>query len=291
MTDRLTVSAAIRELKEKCAFIRENLLYKKVVTEEDVAAYWPGGEENHGTDLQGWIFCYANYVRFCDRLDSGYAGNTSAADEADRAILEALSDQPVTVELPPLNGDAEPRRVSVYPKSFVALDWLDKRDRHIAWLVEQRKKLLALPSAVSADALEAVGVETSYQYGLIISAVVHPGPELPFDPENLPRETPAWISKLSPVAILRIYEAFVQGNIVRLHSLYVLLKEKDETNHERPSWRTFFATRSEDSSIPTAVLMRNRSLQGQIATAIVAAEARERAVEEAKQQEQQKEHV
>ncbi|MBA3340613.1 MAG: hypothetical protein H0W30_01255 [Gemmatimonadaceae bacterium] len=270
------------KVKAECHSLRGYLEGKALATEQELADEWPDGVQNSGKSPWNWVRCYAMYIQFLGRMDDKGSRHGAQSDAAERAILEALSDRPVPIELEAL-GDAEPLTVSAYPKSFISLDFLDKRDRHIAWLTEQRVKLLALPSTESADALEAVARETSYQYGLVTWAVTHPAPGLPFDPENLPREVPGWIAGITSVDVIRIHDGFIRANLLRLHSLYALLKvETAAASYERPAWTSFFATQSEDSKVPTDLLMRDRSLASQVATAMIAADARKRALEESR---------
>src|SRR5262245_39685172 len=108
----------VRGLKERCTHIKASLLKRSIATSEEIAAYWPGGETNN-TDpspLGRWIFCYANLVRFMGRTDRG--GNA----EANRALADALAAKAIPVQL--RSGHS----VSVYPKSYHALRWLDALD-------------------------------------------------------------------------------------------------------------------------------------------------------------------
>ncbi len=273
-------------LKERCALIDETVRYKKLATDDELAAYKPGGEENQAKDLGAWVFYFANLVRFLGREEMKEVRRDIAGDGAQRTVLDALRDAPVYLELQPI-GEAEPRKLAAYPKSFESLLEIDLHDQAINWLNEQSQKLRGLPIPVSAEALAAVDREILHQYQLIVFSATHPGAGLPFPADDPPKVLPEWIRELNPVDVFRIHRAFITCNVIRLQSLYMLLELKiGETQPDRLSWATFFSTRAEESGIEPQTLMRDRSLGSQIATALIAAEARERALAESKNKEQ-----
>jgi hypothetical protein len=272
------------ELKERTAFLEESVRLEKLATDEEIAAYKPGGEENPAKDLGGWVFWFAQLVRFCGRKELKEAQASIASKGAERTVLDALRDAPEYVELQPV-ADGPPRRMAAHPKGFEALDFLDRHDQVIAWLNQQRAKLLLLPAPISAEPLAAVSRETLFQYGLIAFAVTHAGAGLPFPAGDPPAELPESIRELSPIDLIQLHGAFIRANVIRLHALYALLEmQLGETSNERLSWATFFSTRAEETGEPAQMLMRDRSLASQIAAALIAAEARKRALEEAKKE-------
>ena len=51
--------------------MRDSLRSRRVASADELAAYWPMGAENRQHpegSVRAWIFCNANYTRFCDRL-------------------------------------------------------------------------------------------------------------------------------------------------------------------------------------------------------------------------------
>lgn len=273
----------LRGLKEKCAFLEEDVRLRKLATDDELDAYRPGGAENLNTDLGAWVFWYATLVRFNGRREYTEARTEAATANAQGTILDALMDRPKSVELQAIDG-AAPRTVAAYPKSFEALSFIDSRDRNIVWLNSMSRKLLERDLSVTADALSKVDREVLYQYGLLIWSVTHAGAGLPFPAEDPPATLPDWIRELSSVDIIRIHGAYVEANILRIHSLYFLLEIRTGSTEpdNRLSWATFFSSRAVDTGIEPRALMRDRSLASQIAAALVAADERTRALEEAK---------
>ena len=167
--------------------------------------------------------------------------------------------------------------MSVYPKSFDALDFIAQRDRCIQWLVEQREKIATRAIALTPGLLDAVGSEISYQHGLIAWAATHAGAGLPFPDREPPALLPAAIEDLGPNDYLVIYQAFVKVNASRLYTLKLMLDARlSDSQTKAPSWLTFFASRADEShgNATAEMLMRDRSLGSQIATALLAAETR-----------------
>lgn len=257
-----------REIEERCCVMRDTLRARAAANPEELEAYWPGGAENRGDGVRAWIFCNANYTRFCDRL-SGVKEERARGAEAD--VVAALRDAPEYAEL---DGES----VLVYPKSFDALDFIAQRDRRIQWLVEQREKIASRAIALTPGLLDAIGNEIVFQYGLIIWASTHEGAKLPFDSRNAPDTLPDWITALSPTDYLMIYQAFVKVNTERIFVLKLMLdarlSEKQSKVSKAPSWLTFWASRAEDAGVGADVLMRDRSLPSQIAQALLAAESK-----------------
>lgn len=272
------------DLKERCAFVEEAVRYKELASDAELKAYKPGGEENPDRSQRAWVFWFANLVRFNAREELKEARREIASEGAERIILEALMDAPVYVDLQPI-GDEEPRRIAAHPKSYEALVFIDRRDRNISWLNEQARKLLLLPPPTSSEALATVDRETLHQYGLIVFAVTHAGAGVPFPADDPPKVLPDWIRELSTVDVIRIHSAYLQVNVLRLHALYALLEMKiGEAEPNRLTWATFFSTRAEETGVPPQSLMRDRSVGSQIAAALIAAEARNRALAESKKE-------
>lgn len=261
-----------RELKEKCDLIAQTLRFGGLASEQDLADYLPGGAENNdaSSEIKAWIFCYANYIRFCERI--GEDGDTRREQAVEDDVIAALRDAPEVVTL---QGSTDAFTVSVYPKSFDALDFIAQRERRIEWLIEQREKIARRSLAKTPGLLDAVGSEITYQYGLIVWSVTNPGPRLPFDDREIPDSLPDWIADLSPTDILLLNRAFQRVNAVRLFALKMQLDARDTRKDEdrRSSWSSFFGTRAEQSHIDAGVLMRDKSLVSQLAAALLNADA------------------
>lgn len=256
-------------MKERCGIIAETLRFRGLASEQELAAYLPGGSENdQANELEAWIFTVSNYTRLCDRIPDPGESST-ATRESEDAVIAALRDAPEAVTL------SNSETVFAYPKSFDALDFIAQRDRRITWLVEQRDKVAQRAIAKQPGLLDAIGNEITYQFGLIVWAATHEGPSLPFKGRVPPEDLPEWIERLSPNEYTSLNGAFVRVNAVRLWTLHQQLDARLGKDGDKPSsWQTFFATRSEDAHVGADVLMRDRSLPSQLAAALLTADAR-----------------
>lgn len=250
----------------------DTLRFRELASVDELASYWPGGSENQDETIEGWIYCYASYTRFCDRIPEPGA---SVSPDAQDAVIAALRDEPEAVEL----STGETR--FAYPKSFDALDFIAQRDRRITWLAKQREKIAEQALAKEPGLLDAIGNEITFQFGLIVWAATHEGPSLPFSSRVPPEDVPEWVEQLGPNDLTKIHGAFSRVNAVRLWSLHQQLGQRAGRDGDKAaSWQTFFATRSEDSHVPADVLMRDRSLPSQLASALLTADARSIAADE-----------
>lgn len=277
MTRSRQIRGLVRELEERCRLIADTLRFRAstgnaVVTELDLASYWPGGEENKESDVRAWIFCYANYVRFNAQAEDRFAAATPSDDD----VIKALADEPQSVTLQ--SGTT----LKVYPKSFTALQRLDRWDARIAWLVRRRDVLASRDSADDIELLERLDEEISLQYGLLVAAATHPAPTLPDETEllELAKRT---IAMISPVDLVILRRAHITVNALRLQMLKHHLKAAGGDPPEgHQSWQTFFVMREDDSHTPATVLMNDRSLTSQLASTVLAADIKRAAMDEAK---------
>lgn len=262
-----------RELKEKCEFIAQTLRFKTLASEEELSDYYPGGSENSDTDLRGWIFCYANYTRFCERL--GEDRTAERERESEDVVIKALSDAPEKATL------SDGTTVDVYPKSFAALQFIQQQELRIQWLLKRRPLLLEGGNADDLEFVERIDEELLLAYQTIAFLVTVKGPALPLE---MPTSFPEWIQNFSTADYVVVHRAFVTVNVVRLHILNAMLDALSQTDGgQRPGWSTFFSTRAEETHKSTAHLMNDVSLISQVGAALLAANARKRAEEDAKQ--------
>ena len=77
--------------------MRQQLLVYRTASQEEVAAYWPGGEENPERDLWAWILCHANLCRFLGRKDEQSRSNEESKRK--RLAQEAIAEVPEVVQL------------------------------------------------------------------------------------------------------------------------------------------------------------------------------------------------
>lgn len=282
----VTVRSITRELKERSAEIAETLLFRDLATPEELEAYQPGGKENSDTGTMGVVFYYATMVRMCERIRKIPERADTARAATESEIADALRGAPEYVTLAGLSLKGDPTIVAVYPKGYDCLDWLALRDAEIKWLIEQRQKLIEQAIPVDVDLIDVVSRGIAYLYGLIVHAITSPGPWLPWGDGEPPEELPEDCKDMNPLDVVRIHAAFVRVNQLRLAGLSALLNKKhgDEAT-KRPSWLSFLATQAAEHGADVKLLMRNRDLPSLIATALVAAEVRQQAIEAAKAKE------
>jgi hypothetical protein len=256
-----------RKLKERCGIIAETLRFRGLASEQELAAYLPGGEENkEASELEAWIFTVSNYTRFCERLGDG----SPKPDESAATMSDALSDAPEIVRLS--SGDT----AAVYPKSFTALRFIGNCDKRIGWLIKKRDAVIAREKIEDFAITERTEEEIAFQYGLMVWAAVYPEPGLPYSVGEPPKALPDFLANLSTTDYTVIHAAFMKANATRLYLLVKMLSGKSagEDSSSRHSWETYFAVRAEESHLSTGVLMNDRSLASQLASSILVAEAR-----------------
>lgn len=280
MTSKEYVERLTRELAENCQFIADTLrgASVRVASDEEIAEYWPGGAENKGNDeLRGWITTYAALVRFCGRIDEA---ETRTERDTDDDVIKALADTPKNVELQ--SGET----ITVYPKSFIALQFIERCDARIDWLLSRRAVLVdRRDDADDVDLLERTSEEIAFQYGLMAMAACHPGPTLPFDELSTPTSLTPAVASLSPIDFVNVRNGFIEVNALRLHVLIKLLEKsgsQDGNAAGRQNWKTFFSIKEDESGSAASVLMRDRSLPSQLAASVIAADVRLAAMNEAK---------
>lgn len=269
-----------RELEERCQRIAGTLRFRAssgnvVATEQELAAYWPGGEENKDKDLRAWIFCYANYVRFNART----AEQPNAPDANSDEIIRALADTPEAVSL--LGGGT----MACYPKSFIALQFIERCDARIEWLCNKRDLLLKRNSRNDLELIARVNEEIAYEYGVVVWAATHKAPGLPFSEVDQGQvEIPEEIRSLTPIDLLSLRNGFIRVNALSLHALIHLMKGDAAGDDSRRGWKTFFAIKESETGVPASALMRDRSLVSQVASSLLVADAQKAAMEESRQE-------
>lgn len=251
-----------RELKERCHKIRDTLRFRAlaggVVTENEIAMYWPGGEENPGNDHWAWIFCYASMTRLSDRLRGLAKQKDKSTAIADAQVLDALRAEPIPVMLTAGSDDASP--LYVYPKGLDALMHLHALDATCGYLTAQRAWILANPTAMAMASLPQVMSVLAYTEHLLCWIVTAPGPEMPYASDNDTPKIPPHIKALSPWDVMRICRAH-QQHMGKLSALSSLIDETSEQDKgPRPSWSMFIGALALDMGESPTQLMRHRSL-------------------------------
>ena len=270
---------SVRDLRRKCENLREQLSIaaEGLVTPEEMADYWPDGAENSlekaGSRRGQWIWCYASLVRLCDRMRDTPV-NVSAAE---RARVDAQVDRPVPVTLE--SGEV----VCVYPKSYVALEYLSWLDREVLRVVEQASQLALLESEAAHRALATAPLVRAYAVQLwawILS--VPPEDGLPFDPfrgeDPVP---PAWTLTMSPADVLTLFKAHREVNGTRNVLISQLFPDEPKAQI-RLSLAGFIGAYAHEKGGDSGQLMERFAVGKIFAQAVGAAQQHEAAMQRSK---------
>jgi hypothetical protein len=278
-------------LREVCREFKRDLLSAEHATEDEIAAIWPGGKDNPERRIRGWIRCYGklhaiNAVAVRGRVERGSVTNA----ERQEATLAALADTPEVVDLIVI-ADEAPRRVTVYPKSYVALNEIGKREAQIAWLVDECTHLEKGGTLDDLDALLRARDEQTYLQRVNAWIATSHGVNgkacgLPFHEEELRPELPADFPDLHPLDFPRIAAAFQRVNKMRL-----LMLDMSRKSEARADWSVFLTTYAEQTNRATSDVMRDLSLPSVIAQAAERARGHEQATLAAERERKQRERL
>ncbi len=246
---------SIRWYRERCAFLRGEILDERLATPQEIAAYWPGGEENqHGSEWRRWDFCKENLFRFWGRLEIKESSQTR--ERRERLMMLAAREVPVIVDLDP---DADgPRTIAVYPKSYDAIVRIDEFDAFTAGLLQGISTLdLSKPTnyEVKAKALR----EVRLNHLTMCWIATYPGRGAPFPDGFLPEFFPANVTALTPVDVVRVMLGYHEANGKRFAAITAGV-HSDGRLTQRPSWATLAASAARQNNEPIERLLRDRSL-------------------------------
>lgn len=269
---------SVRGLKERCTQARRSLAARTLATAEELSAYWPGGAVNQLRSRGGWIFCYANYVRFLGRGETDGGGDT-----LDALGLQALAGQPVEVQLIAPPPELERPFLSVYPKGGRALLFCHARDWRIGWLAHACRVLQERGEATDHPLLDRATEELAHQMGLLFWVLTHPGPGLPFPSGTTPPSAPAHLLALDPVDIaqLNLAHARVNGTRLALLRKQIQLTLSPSERARDNTFFDFFGNLAIELGTPLDRLMEDWSLEQLLGAVLASANAREQAKRDA----------
>lgn len=272
-------SISIAELRAEAINLRRAVASAKLAGESEMDPHVPGNEKNEKKDARGWL----RYLNVLHRLHArGEMRQTSdARQRADAAVLQALRDEPVRVELiTPI--EIEPGVMTsalfVYQKSLDALLQAHALDREIAWLLLQGERVQdagARGMPRSSELYHKVTSAISYAYQLLAWIMTHPGPGMPYEPtikgDPVP---PAYITALNPMDYPQIAAA-AQQHHARLAAVQALLEHKStaEGGH-RPTWSQFYGSLAIEMDENAVQLTRFHSLGSLLAAVQLDADAK-----------------
>ena len=254
------------ELKAECVTLERGVLRSGFATEADLKRWKPGGEDNSGRDARAWLTYYARLHRWHSKGERSDGENGfDPHDMNDRRVLDALRNEPVPVRLiDAIVIEGEPVRdtVHVYAKSLDALLHVHALDRTLAMLMMKKLQLEQVLGPASELLTRTIEV-ISYSYQLLVWIVTSPGPEMPWEADNVDPIPPMWITKLQAWDVIRICQA-TQEHQLRLAALSALVdvKSQNETGGTRPSWSMFVANMAMEMKEPGGAntLMKHRAL-------------------------------
>lgn len=264
--------STVEGLQQRCETLRRVLSDSPgLCTPAELADYWPGGAENLNTELTGWIYCYANLLRFWGR-DEGE--QRRAKDDADRLVLEqTLAGKPEAVDLDRVDDTGHRASVNVYPKSMYALQHAMDRDVVLRHLAEQYHLLDRLNTPTAGELQGRCLVEMGYQQRLLVWLVCSEAPGLPWPDENNRPDPPDWTGELSPLDVVKVVQAHRRVNGTNLQVAAAILgleRADDGTTKEPMSWATLMASLPKYLGKTTRALMRDEPLVPLVTQVMVA---------------------
>jgi hypothetical protein len=266
------------ELRAECVNLERAVLAAGLATREELEPHKPGGTENSRKDARGFLRYYAVLHRRHARGE--FQATPDNRIRADAAVLAALRDEPVRVDLiqpVPWVGDTTTSFLFVYPKSLDALLQAHALDRQLAWLILQAERvdaagLRGMPGASELHKKLLDGI--SYAYGLLAWIMTSPGPGMPYNINvNEDPELPAYITALHPMDLPQIAAA-AQRHHARLTAIQALLDHRpQEKAGKRPSWSSFIGSLAIELDADSVQIMKFRSLGSLLAATQLAADA------------------
>jgi len=274
------------ELQQTCEAYRQQLVAGRLATPEELAPYWPGGDENplpkgKKATLRHWVRCVTVYGGFARRVEWREAKRDPTGNREKREILlDAIGEVPETVELLGIDQATGQRRtLTVYQKGDVALKEVHKANAELAVCVEQYEAWSKQDTVASLSAAGRWLEELTYLQRLVAWIVPTPGPRLPYaEGERTPALPPEY-ADLSPVDFYGIAQAYQRVNILPLTVL-----EQSLTPKGRADWATFWTGAEFELGESVPRLRRDRGLASLVCTVSEHARAQEEAHARAKVQ-------
>jgi len=270
---------SVTGLKDRCRRCRTAVLDQRLATEDELAAYWPGGAENPEQGLGAWIYCYANLIRFLGRGEQSAPSGNAEAALLQRAALDALRGAPVRVELVHRQQDGTPVAVAVHPKSFDALVFCEELDANLRWMRDRLLWLRERDDADSTQAMTALWREITEHHHVLCALVCHEGPGAPWPLTTMPpREAlPAWALTLDPFDVVAILAAHLEVNGRRLRQVCQLVAPMPSEGTP-PAWSTLALSGATATGQPVEALFRDRSLVSWVAELVLRHEEQRKAM-------------
>lgn len=262
-----------KALRLRCENLRAVAERRKLATPEELAAYWPGGEENSEPGIGAWIYCYASYVRIMGRDEDGTAFQRKKRADLETALTQALASEGETVRF--TDGTAQ----TVYPKSYHALRYLDFLDRTKQVAIDEAASEVDVGAQYAVSALAPLVESLAVREWAWI--LCDPSPSLPFPDAGQHPEPPEWTRALQAEDILALAHAHVRVNHAR-NALIAAAFPGEKDGDAGLTLSGFIGVMADEKNLRANELMRNWPLGELFAQKVVAAHAQREAVKKAK---------
>ncbi len=263
-------------IRAECHRLVGQLVKGGGATQESLAHLEPGGRDN--PDPEGYLRWYAllNQEWRADQDRQDAVRGEDGQEDAEQLALAMLARLPVPVQLSaPVNGL---HVVEVHPKGLTALMALRTHDEWLERLAQTRNWLADSTDPKTMARLGDIDAEMTRQVRLLVEAVCHPGPRLPWD--VVPDAPAEWTADLSSVDVLRIRSAHLELNLLRFDALKKLAPT--EAGNKPAQWSTIVSSASVNMGIAPSVLMGDWTV-GELLTAFrLSGEAQRKAQEKAR---------
>lgn len=281
-------SSTLAYVKERCLNFRAALLDMHVVSEDELAAIWPGGSSNPGRNVEAWLFAYWNISRFMGREEARQEFTAGASTSRSDQLLNLQQGTPrvVALNLPIEIGGAPVHEVTLHHKSFTSLRRMATYARVSTQLLidikamEQRPEFAEL--IVEAQAWRE-RILLMLVWGAISGDDTGRNERLPWDAWRDPWPTlPDWTDSIDESDVVNIQVAYVQMYGRSLLSVSPFIAPSDDAQDPLAGWETFFAAYATEKGMEAQHLMQDRAFLPFLTQVSIAAHSSRQARESAK---------
>lgn len=266
---------SLDELRAQCQALEPVVLRAQLATVEELASHKPGGTANPQEGARGWLRYLIVLQRRHARQENGTSGSATAG--LDARLLQTQAGEPHFLTLSERGEDGRHRRLAVHPKSLRANIELHKIDKSLVYLGGYAELLRADRMDAPTLALYQRTVDAiAYYTGLIIWALDHPGPRLPWDRAIPEPELPEQYLDLTPIDVFRLAALHQRVNNGDLQALSSMISASGgQTKATRPTFSIFMGSTALEFGVKPEELAEEWSLGAVFAAVHLAAIARQ----------------
>lgn len=279
----------LREIQQHCTALREVLLDTHVITEEEIAPFWPGGARNENKrSFASWRYTLFNLARFSARAEARQEYQSGFSPARSETLLAIQAGEPTVVALAtPIVFEGVERTAFTLPfKSWSALRVLASMARIGVNLMIQAEAFYH--DGTLADLVREIDewrerIELTLVWAAISDAPDGAGYGLPWDPRRVRwPEPPTELQALMTADRLAIHAAWMQQHAQALLAITPFMLPESGESDPLSGWETFFGSYANDKGHTAQQLMQDRAFLPFLTTVTVAADAARRAREAAK---------